>query len=168
MTVRVKTRVSNYGVKPAKKRLVICEDPMSHCIFCEILAGHAEGSFVYRDDLCAAFLDIHQPTAGKLLVVPNRHATYLADLPAETGGHMFEVAQQLAAAQRRSGLPCEGVNLFLSDGRAAGQDVFHVHLHVLPRFAGDGIVLRFGPGHDHYPPRAELERLAAQIRTGLF
>jgi len=139
---------------------------MSRCIFCEILAGQAKGSFVYRDDLCTAFMDIHQPTAGKLLVVPNRHATYLADLPAETGGRMFQVAQQLAAGLRRSGLPCEGVNLFLSDGPAAGQDVFHVHLHLMPRFTGDGIRLRFGPGHDHYPPRPELDRLAAQIRKG--
>ncbi len=141
---------------------------MPHCIFCDILAGQAEGSFVYRDDLCTAFMDIHQPTAGKLLVVPNRHTTALADLPPETGGRMFQVAQQLAAALRRSGLPCEGINLFLSDGRAAGQDVFHVHLHVLPRFAGDGIVLRFGAGHAHYPSRFELDHLAAQIREGLL
>ena len=141
---------------------------MSHCIFCEILAGQAEGSFVYRDDLCAAFLDIHQPTAGKLLIVPNQHATYLADLPPATGGHMFQVAQQLAAVLRRSGLRCEGVNLFLSDGRAAGQDVFHVHLHVLPRFAGDGIRLQFGQAHAIYPLRTELDRLAVEIRKGLL
>jgi len=136
---------------------------MSRCIFCDILAGQAEGSFVYRDDLCAAFLDIHQPAAGKLLVVPVQHATCLADLPPETGGRMFQVAQKLAAALRRSELPCEGVNLFLADGRAAGQEVFHVHLHVLPRVAGDGIRLQFGQAHAVYPPRAELDRLAGLI-----
>jgi diadenosine tetraphosphate (Ap4A) HIT family hydrolase len=140
---------------------------MPRCIFCEILAGQAEGSFVYRDELCTAFMDIHQPTAGKLLIVPNQHATALADLPPETGAQMFRVAQRLAAALRRSGLPCEGVNLFLADGRAAGQDVFHVHLHVLPRFAGDGVALRFGPGHAHYPSRFELDRLAGLILTEL-
>ncbi len=136
---------------------------MQRCIFCDILAGEAEGSFVYRDDLCAAFMDIHQPHAGKLLVVPIRHAATLADLPAATGGHMFQVAQRLALALRRSGLPCDGVNLFLADGRAAGQEVFHVHIHVLPRLAGDGIGLRFGPAHARYPSRSELDRLAAQI-----
>lgn len=140
---------------------------MSRCIFCEILAGQAEGSFVYRDDLCAAFLDIHQPTAGKLLVVPNRHATALADLPPMTGGRMFQVAQQLAAALRRSGLRCEGVNFFLADGRAAGQEVFHVHLHVLPRYAGDGIRLQFGQAHAIYPSRFELDRLAVEISRNL-
>ncbi|MGC8780313.1 MAG: HIT family protein [Anaerolineae bacterium] len=140
---------------------------MSRCIFCDILAGQAEGSFVYRDELCAAFMDIHQPNAGKVLVVPNHHAATLADLPPETAGHMFQVAQQIAAALRRSQLPCDGVNLFLADGRAAGQEVFHVHLHVLPRVAGDGIALRFGPGHARFPPRDELDRLAAQIRGHL-
>lgn len=140
---------------------------MYDCIFCEILAGRAEGSFVYRDNLCTAFLDIHQPTAGKLLVVSNQHAASLADLPEHTGGRMFQVAQRLAAALRRSGLPCEGVNLFLADGRAAGQEVFHVHLHVLPRYTGDGIALRFGPGHAHYPSRFELDRLAVQIYLAL-
>jgi diadenosine tetraphosphate (Ap4A) HIT family hydrolase len=137
------------------------------CIFCAILAGQADGSFVYRDDVCTAFMDIHQPTAGKLLVVPNTHASSLADLPPQTGGRLFQVGQRLAAALRRSGLPCEGVNLFLSDGRAAGQDVFHVHLHVLPRFADDGIALRFGAGHARYPSRFELDRLAGQILNAL-
>lgn len=137
---------------------------MPACIFCEILAGRALGSFVYRDDLCAAFMDIHQPTLGKVLIVPNAHATHLADLPLETGAHMFRVAHQLAAALRRSGVRCDGVNLFLSDGEAAGQDVFHVHLHVVPRFAGDGIRLRFGQTHAIYPSRDELDRVAEQIR----
>ena len=136
---------------------------MSGCIFCEILAGQAPGSFVYRDDLCSAFMDIHQPTPGKLLVVPNAHATYLADLLPATGGRMFQVAQRLAAALRQSGLRCEGINLFLSDGSAAGQDVFHVHLHVMPRFEGDGVKLRFGQALAVYPSREQLDQLAAQI-----
>ena len=140
---------------------------MSVCIFCDIVAGAAPASIVHRDDLCIAIMDIHQPTLGKLLVIPNAHASDLADLPPETGAQMFRVAQSLAAALRRSGLRCEGVNLFLSDGRAAGQDVFHAHLHVLPRYAGDGIRLRFGEAHAIYPDRSELDRLAEQIRHAL-
>jgi histidine triad (HIT) family protein len=140
---------------------------VTDCIFCAILTGQAAGSLIYRDDLCAAFMDIHQPTTGKLLVIPNQHATYLADLPPETGARMFQVAQQLAATLRRSGLRCEGNNLFLSDGSAAGQDTFHLHLHVMPRFAGYGIKLRFGQGHDIYPERAELDRIAEQIKQVL-
>jgi histidine triad (HIT) family protein len=140
---------------------------VTDCIFCAILAGQAKGSFIYRDDQCSAIVDIHQPTTGKLLVIPNQHATYLADLPPETGARMFQVAQQLAATLRRSGIHCEGVNLFLSDGATAGQDVFHTHLHVLPRFAGDGIKLRFGQGTDIYPERTELDRIAERIKQAL-
>ena len=67
----------------------------------------------------------------------------------------------------KSGVRCEGVNLFVADGEAAGQDVFHVHLHVIPRYAGDGFGFRFGPAYGTRPPREELDRLAEQIRHGL-
>jgi histidine triad (HIT) family protein len=137
------------------------------CIFCEILSGTAPASVVYRDELCTAFMDIQPVNPGHLLVVPNRHATYLADLPAETGAHMFRVAQQLTRALRHSGLRCEGLNLFLADGRAAMQDIFHVHLHIIPRYEGDGFGFRFGPAYGIRPPRAELDRIAQQIKQAL-
>ena len=76
---------------------------------------------------------------------------------------MFQVAQQVAAALRRSGIRCDGTNLFLSDGSAAGQDVPRPPARAA-RFAGDGIKLRFGQGTDIYPERAELERIAEQIK----
>ena len=104
------------------------------CVFCAIVEGTAEASFVYRDDRVVAFLDIGPVTAGHLIVVPLQHLPSLADIPEELGGHLFVVASRLAAAMRRSGLPCEGVNLFLADGEAAFQDVFHVHLHVFARW----------------------------------
>jgi len=140
---------------------------MTGCIFCDIVAGKALASIVYRDDLCTAFMDIQPVNPGHLLVVPNRHATHLADLLPETGGQMFRVAQQITAVLRQSGVRCEGVNLFVADGRAAGQDVFHVHLHVIPRYAGDGFGFRFGPAYGTRPPREELDRLAEQIRHAL-
>ncbi len=133
------------------------------CIFCSIVAGQAEASVVHRDDLCLAFMDLHPVNPGHLLVVPLDHATYLADLPAATGAHMFTVAQQLAASLRRSGLRADGVNVFLADGEAAGQEVFHVHLHIIPRFAGDGFGLTFGPSYAQPVPRERLDREAAAI-----
>ena len=80
---------------------------------------------------------------------------------------MFRVAQEMAQALRNSGLKCEGVNLFLADGKAAMQDVFHVHLHVFPRHEGDGFGLTFA---DHYfvkPARSELENAARAIREAI-
>ena len=137
---------------------------MSECVFCDIAAGTAPASILYQDALCLAFMDIQPVNAGHLLVVPIRHATCLADLPPDAGAQLFRVAQHLSAALRRSGIRCEGTNLFLADGEAAGQDVFHVHVHVFPRFAGDGFGLRHGPTYGVRPPRAELERIAQQIR----
>jgi histidine triad (HIT) family protein len=140
---------------------------VSTCIFCDIVVGAAPASVVHRDDFCTAFMDIRPVNPGHVLVVPNRHAIGLGDLPSETGGQMFRVAQHIAAAVRKSGVRCEGVNLFVADGEAAGQDVFHVHLHVIPRYAGDGFGFRFGPAYGARPPRAALDRLAEQIKHAL-
>ena len=139
------------------------------CIFCRIIAGQAPASIVYRDEVVGVFMDIRPVNAGHLLVGPLGHAASLADLPAPDGQHMFTVAQRMAAALRRSGLRCEAVNLFLADGVAAGQEVLHVHMHVLPRFEDDNLRLSgFAAVRSHAPPsRADLDEAAAAIRDAL-
>lgn len=137
------------------------------CIFCDILAGRAPASWVYQDEQVAAFMDIQPVNAGHVLVIPKQHAAFLSDLNSETGAHIFRVGQRVAGALRHSGLPCEGVNLFLADGEAAGQDVFHVHLHILPRYAGDGFGFKFGPHYHSLPTRATLDQIAEQLRPML-
>lgn len=138
------------------------DDP--NCVFCAILAGRAPASVVHQDDRCTAFLDIRPLVRGHLLVVPNRHAPGLADL--QDGGHLFEVARRLAGALRAAeGVRCDGVNLLLADGDVAGQEVPHVHLHVLPRYEGDGFRWSHGPLDP--PTRDELDRSAAGIRAHL-
>ena len=140
---------------------------MDTCIFCDVLAGKSPASVVFRDGLCCAFMDIQPVNPGHVLVIPIAHAACLADLDEKSGAHMFKVAQRVAQALRDSGVKCEGVNLFLADGEAAGQEVFHVHLHVVPRYAGDGFGLRFGPEYGNRPPRAELDTIARKIRGAL-
>jgi diadenosine tetraphosphate (Ap4A) HIT family hydrolase len=140
---------------------------MAACVFCEILGGRVPASFVYRDEWVSAFMD-HQPVnPGHLLVVPNQHAGSLAELDPADGARLFQVAQQLAAALRVGGLPCAGVNLYLADGAAAGQEVPHVHLHVIPRLVGDGAGLRKGPSSRPYPRPSDLDEVAAAIRQAL-
>jgi len=134
------------------------------CIFCEIAAGRSAASFVHRDETCVAFMDIRPVTPGHLLVIPIQHATYLADLAAEAGTSMFAVDHRLGGALRQSGLKVEGINLFLADGEQAGQEIFHVHMHVIPRFEGDGFGLRFPQGYGQLPPRDELDQQAELIR----
>lgn len=140
------------------------EDDVQACIFCDILHGRMPGSIVYRDEHAAAFMDIQPVNPGHLLVVPIRHAASLADTDADTAAHLMRIAHRLAAALRRSSVRCEGVNLFLADGAAAMQEVFHVHLHVFPRYTGDGFGLRFAPEyHTRRPSRTALDELATEL-----
>jgi histidine triad (HIT) family protein len=140
---------------------------MSACWVCEIIAGRGLASIVFQDDRCTAFMDIQPVNPGHLVVVPNAHAPFLADLDEDTGAYIFRIAQRLATALRKSGLKCEGVNLFLADGKAAMQDVFHVHLHVIPRFEGDGFGLKYGPDNFKKTERAELDANSEKIRRAL-
>lgn len=140
---------------------------MADCIFCKILAGDSEVSLVYRDETCAAFMDIQPINPGHLLVVPVRHAADLSELKEEEGAQIFGVAQRLASALRRSGVRCEGINFFLADGEAAMQEVFHVHLHVLPRFENDEFGFKFPARYWHQPERKELMEVAEKIRYAL-
>ena len=134
------------------------------CVFCDIVRGAAPASIVYADDLIVAFMDIQPINPGHLLIVPRVHAARLSEMDGGTGGHIFQVAQRLAAALRQSGVLCEGLNLFLADGEAAGQEVFHLHLHLIPRFRGDGFGFRFGPEYARRPERDALDEVAASIR----
>ena len=135
-----------------------------HCSFCAIVVGDLPASFVYDDDRTLAFLDLNPATPGHLVVIPKRHIPDLAQLDPDEGAHVFRVAHRLALATRASTLAPEGVNLLLADGEAAGQEVFHVHLHVLPRRAGD----RFAVVADFAgPTREELDSAAAAIRAAL-
>jgi len=140
---------------------------MPPCIFCDIIRGETPASVVYADEQSIAFMDIQPVVTGHLLVIPRAHAASLADLDPDMGAHLFQVGMKLAAALRRSTLRCAGINFFLADGVEAGQDVFHVHLHILPRFQGDNFGFRFPPSYWDLPSRDTLDALAAQVRAAL-
>jgi diadenosine tetraphosphate (Ap4A) HIT family hydrolase len=136
------------------------------CLFCELAAGRGERSVAYEDELAVAIMDLNPVNDGHVLVLPKTHADGLADLDEDLGAHLFRVASRLAAALRRTEIRCEGINLFLADGEAAGQDVFHAHLHVLPRYDGDPFRLSRDGGFQQ-AGRPELDRAAAEIREAL-
>jgi histidine triad (HIT) family protein len=140
---------------------------MDDCVFCRIIKGLASASVVYSDEKVIAFLDIQPVNFGHVLVVPREHAKMLSELDPEVGGEMFKVAMVVAEGLRKSGVKCEGVSLFLADGEAAFQEIFHVHLHVIPRFRGDGFGLRFGPSYGVKPERKEMDTIAEQIRRAI-
>jgi diadenosine tetraphosphate (Ap4A) HIT family hydrolase len=133
------------------------------CVFCGIAAGEAEASVVHEGERTVAFMDRNPIAEGHVLVVPRGHAEGLSDLDPAVGGRLFEVGQRVAAGLRAS-LDAEGVNLFLADGEAAGQELFHAHLHVIPRAPEDGISFITARSR---PDREDLDATAERIRTGL-
>ena len=139
---------------------------MTDCIFCQIVAGTAPASLVYRDEVCAAFMDIQPVNAGHVLVVPRQHYESFLDLPPEVGRHLFDVAMRLGPVIRNVSA-AEGMNLVISSGAAAGQDVYHFHVHLIPRRAGDGFDVPLPFPGSQMPPRTQLDAAAARIISAL-
>jgi diadenosine tetraphosphate (Ap4A) HIT family hydrolase len=136
------------------------------CVFCQIVARQAPAEIVYQDHQATAFMDIRPVTAGHTLVVPNQHSSALRNLPDEDAAYLLPIAKKLTGAMLQSDLRCEAVNLFLADGAAAGQSVFHTHLHLIPRFIGDSSGIRLhGSGAPMNP--TPLSEAAAVIRSAL-
>ena len=160
------------------------------CVLCRIVAGTAPADLVAETPRVVAFCDAAPITPGHLLVVPRRHGTGLAELSDDDAAAMTVLARRLAVALRAAGLrhsgrpaaprrwrvrpvvggdggtgvPMTGTNLFLADGASAGQEVLHAHLHVIPRYGGDGVRLRTGPRHSVPDERAEV---AQRVRAAL-
>lgn len=130
------------------------------CTFCALIAGRAPVRIVEEDEHVVAFLDAFPVAPGHVLVTPRRHVERLADLTPPEGAAVFALAQRLATTIRQRLAPA--VNLHLSDGAEADQDVPHVHLHVIPRHAGDRVVLEL-PADPN--AREDLDRVAAFLRA---
>lgn len=114
------------------------------CIFCRIVAGELPATIVDEDDRTIAFMDISPATRGHALVIPRRHVSDLHEIDSEDLTAVAAGAQRLAA-KLRDRLGAEGVNLLNSNGAAAWQTVFHFHVHVIPRYAGDPLELPWVP-----------------------
>lgn len=109
-------------------------------------------------------MDIMPINPGHVLVVPRKHFGELSELDEDTGAHLFRIAMRVEKALRVSGLQCEGTNLLQNNGREAWQEVMHVHLHVIPRFKGDGVKVQFG---QQQAARAHLDQWAEKIKARL-
>ncbi len=135
---------------------------MRDCIFCHIVAGRAPVAKVLETPRVLAFLDIAPIHYGHTLVIPKEHYENFLDLPDELWMEMGQVSRRVAQALRQSFF-ARGINLGMNNFDAAGQVVFHAHLHVIPRFLSDGLQL-FPQGT--YPP-GDLERVGQQLRQAV-
>jgi histidine triad (HIT) family protein len=135
---------------------------MEDCIFCRIVAGQVPAHRVYENDAVVAFLDISPVNKGHVLVVPRSHHSDLLETPDDVAAELVVKTKKIAAAVMKA-MNAEGFNVGINAGPAAGQAVFHTHLHIIPRFANDGLK----PWPHRKIMQEEMQKIAAEIRKHL-
>ncbi|WP_338780876.1 HIT family protein [Metabacillus sp. FJAT-52054] len=139
---------------------------MMSCIFCKIINGEIPGAKVFENEHVLAFLDISQVTKGHTLVVPKVHKENIYEMTPEISRHFFEAIPAITRSIKEQFQP-EGLNLLNNNGEAAGQSVFHYHMHILPRYGkGDGFGAVWKTHTNDYTPE-KLQEIASQIRDGI-
>lgn len=133
----------------------------SDCVFCRIVKGELPSTKVYEDKDTIAFLDIGPVVKGHTLVVPKKHHDPLMNTPAEILRNLITVVQMVAIAQTR-GLGADGINVTQANGPLAGQEVPHIHFHVIPRFKNDAHSWNWKAGK--YDSPQEMQDMAGKIR----
>lgn len=129
------------------------------CIFCRIANGEIPSKTLYEDESFRVILDLGPATRGHALILPKEHASDLTDLPEKEAAAAFLVAKKMAAKMKEK-LCCDGINVIQNNGTAAGQTVFHFHIHLIPRYSGDGQHIGWKAGE---PSQEELEEVRRQI-----
>jgi histidine triad (HIT) family protein len=131
------------------------------CVFCRIALGKERASYVWDDPHVFGMMSLEQPTPYKVLIIPKKHVETIFDLDDELAGAIFRATVKVARALRAAS-GCAGMNIVQSNGKLGQQDVFHFHLHLVPRFPDDDIQL----GWDNTPEdRSRLDSLAEEIRS---
>ena len=137
---------------------------MSDCVFCKIVEGQIPSTKVHQDELTLAFMDIGQVNPGHVLVAVKPHVENIYGLDDALAAAVFQTVARVARAVKKAYSP-EGVTLYQANGLAAGQTVYHFHLHIVPRYDKDGMTFIW-PAKN--PPREQLEADAAKIRNALI
>jgi histidine triad (HIT) family protein len=133
---------------------------MPDCIFCKIIRGELPSHKVYEDEDVLAFLDIHPVSQGHVLVIPKQHAANIFEISPEDWAAVQEAARKVAIALEKA-TDADGVNLMMNNREHAGQVVDHAHVHLIPRFKGDGLKLWPHKGYEE----GEAETAAEKIRA---
>lgn len=118
---------------------------MSECVFCKIADGEIPSATLYQDEEFRVILDLGPASVGHALILPKKHFKNIYEISEETVSKAMILAKKMASAMTRA-LGCEGFNLLQNNGTAAGQTVFHFHIHLIPRYADDGVNLGWKPG----------------------
>lgn len=116
-----------------------------NCIFCKIAGGMIEAATLYEDEAFRVILDLSPATKGHALIIPKEHFANVFEMPEDTAGRAFILAKRIAE-KLTDALQCDGFNIVQNNGAAAGQTVFHFHMHLIPRYEGDGAGITWKPG----------------------
>ena len=136
---------------------------MADCVFCRIMAKQIPATVVHEDEHTLAFMDIGQVNPGHVLVALKKHAENIFALDEAQAAAVFQAAARVARAIRAAFEP-QGLSVYQANGAAAGQTVFHLHIHLVPRHEGDGMALTWPVKN---PPREKLAEYAEKIRARL-
>ena len=123
------------------------------CIFCKIANGEIPSATVYEDSICRVILDVNPANKGHALIIPKEHFDNIYSMDAETAAKIFTIATEVAKAQKAELNP-DGLNILQNNGEAAGQTVFHFHMHLVPRYIKDNVTMTWIPG------KADTEELS--------
>lgn len=137
---------------------------MSDCIFCKIAAGEIPSATLYEDENFRVILDLGPATYGHALILPKQHYANLMEVSDELAGKSMILAKKVVTAMTGL-LPCDGYNVVQNNGEAAGQTVFHYHVHLIPRYRNDHAGILWKPGKLTDEKRDEiLEKVRGKIR----
>ena len=117
----------------------------SSCIFCKIAGGEIPSATIYEDEKFRVILDLGPASKGHALILPKEHFANIYELDEETAAAAFVLAKKMAGKMTKA-LGCDGFNIVQNNGAVAGQTVFHFHIHLIPRYEGDGVALGWKPG----------------------
>ncbi len=133
------------------------------CIFCSIANGEIPSATLYEDENFRVILDLGPATKGHALILPKQHYANLYEIPEELAAKAMLLAKKMATAMSRA-LSCDGFNLVQNNGEAAGQTVFHFHMHLIPRYQGDQAGVTWKPGELTEEAKQEiLDKVAQQL-----
>lgn len=118
---------------------------MENCIFCKIANGEIPSATLYEDEEFRVILDLGPASKGHALILPKSHAANIYELPDELAGKAMILAKKMAG-KLTDALGCDGFNIVQNNGETAGQTVFHFHMHLIPRYVGDGVGIAWTPG----------------------
>jgi histidine triad (HIT) family protein len=133
------------------------------CIFCKIVQKQATSSIIYEDEAVMVFLDIRPLNLGHTLIIPKTHYVDIFDIPPELLSRIYRVSKQIALVVKKA-TNADGISIIQQNGKAAGQDIFHLHVHVIPRFEGQKLQ-SFSELRE--VDRASLDEMAEKIKQQL-